>query len=275
MDIYFYIHFQDENNCRLHFKFLRDKIGVICKKCDGNSHYWLKNKWAYECKNCKFRTSLRNGTIMENSKLPFLVWYKTIFLLSITEKKIPAIKIHKLLCTKSYHPIWNIVKVIKKRISPLNNQYTLEKIVKENRDYFNIELNYFNEYKLDFRYRANDNSNSRKKIDINPTFFFKAFTESQNSHKSILNISEFVNIDFNLISSITLDIEKKAHFSINISNKKNHLLNSIHLYNIIQIEKNILETDLQKILTEFSHKFTREYFSKSNFDILLLKCFFN
>ncbi|TXD87006.1 transposase, partial [Subsaximicrobium wynnwilliamsii] len=82
----FGVHFTDEKSCRTHFKEERDKIGVICNRCQGTQHYWLKNKWSYECKSCSSRQSLRSGTIMQGSKLSFLVWYKTIFLLSTTKK---------------------------------------------------------------------------------------------------------------------------------------------------------------------------------------------
>ncbi len=84
----FTAHFGSEEDCRLHFKEQRDKEGVVCKRCGGTSHYWLQGKWSYECKGCRFRTSLRSGTIMESSKLPFLVWYKTMFLMSCTKKGI-------------------------------------------------------------------------------------------------------------------------------------------------------------------------------------------
>ena len=84
----FGVQFTDEQSCRMHFKSQRDQQGVVCKRCQGTDHYWLQNKWSYQCKSCNSRTSLRSGTIMESSKLSFLIWYKAIFLLSATKKKI-------------------------------------------------------------------------------------------------------------------------------------------------------------------------------------------
>src|SRR5680860_1407106 len=86
----FGVQFTDEQSCRMHFKSQRDQQGVVCKRCQGTDHYWLQNKWSYQCKSCNSRTSLRSGTIMESSKLSFLIWYKAIFLLSATKKKINA-----------------------------------------------------------------------------------------------------------------------------------------------------------------------------------------
>src|SRR5690606_41375454 len=78
--------FSSEEACRLHFKEERDKIGVACKNCSHTEHYWIKSQWSYECKKCKSRTSLRSGTIMQSSNLSFLIWYKTMFLLTATKK---------------------------------------------------------------------------------------------------------------------------------------------------------------------------------------------
>ncbi len=40
----FTANFIDAESCRLHFKTERDKQGIICKRCQGIDHYWLKNK---------------------------------------------------------------------------------------------------------------------------------------------------------------------------------------------------------------------------------------
>jgi transposase-like protein len=67
--------FPDENAIIAHFKAQRDQNGVVCPKCDGKEHIWLKNKLNYECKHCHSRRSLRSGTVLEHSKLPFQYWY--------------------------------------------------------------------------------------------------------------------------------------------------------------------------------------------------------
>ena len=63
--------FPTEKSCRIHFKSVRDKQGIVCKKCKHTDHYWLQYKEQYQCKQCSFRTTLRSGTIMEASNMPF------------------------------------------------------------------------------------------------------------------------------------------------------------------------------------------------------------
>ena len=80
--INFIAQFPDEISCKLKFKEMRDKVGVTCRHCGSKDHYWQKTIWMYECKHCKTRTTLRSGTVMQASKLPFQHWFIAIHLLT-------------------------------------------------------------------------------------------------------------------------------------------------------------------------------------------------
>jgi ABC-type bacteriocin/lantibiotic exporter with double-glycine peptidase domain len=83
---------------------LREKIGITCKVCGGCAHYWLKSKEMYQCKlnSCRFRTSLKSGTVMENSKLSFHIWYKAMHLITATKNNISAVEVQRQLGIKNY-----------------------------------------------------------------------------------------------------------------------------------------------------------------------------
>ena len=130
----FGVHFTDEKSCRLHFKKQRDQQGVICKRCGSTDHYWLINKWSYQCKSCKSRTSLRSITIMESSKLSFMIWYKTIFLLSMTKKGFSSKEIQRQLGLKRYEPVWAMMHKLRKEIG-----ITLEGMLEMDEGYFTIQ----------------------------------------------------------------------------------------------------------------------------------------
>ena len=51
----FFSKYPDEKSCKSAFKKCREKEGVICKKCRGTEHYWLKKKELYECKKVSFQ----------------------------------------------------------------------------------------------------------------------------------------------------------------------------------------------------------------------------
>ena len=77
--------YPDEDICRKKFKEQRDQNGVVCARCKSQDHYWLENKQSYECKHCHARQSLRSGTVMQNSKLPYLYWFAAMHLLTSTK----------------------------------------------------------------------------------------------------------------------------------------------------------------------------------------------
>ncbi len=101
--------YPDEASCRQKFKEERDRIGIVCKRCNCTDHYWLENKSSYECKKCHSRTSLRSGTVMENSKLPCRYWLITIHLLTSTKKSFSTEELRRQLGHKRYQPIWEMV----------------------------------------------------------------------------------------------------------------------------------------------------------------------
>ena len=131
--------FDSEESCRIHFKEERDKIGVICKRCSHREHYSIKSQWSYECKKCRSRTSLRSGTIMQSSNLSFLIWYKTMFLLTATKKGFSSKEIQRQLGLKRYEPVWAMVHKLRKAMGQRDDRYTLEGMIEMDEGYFTIE----------------------------------------------------------------------------------------------------------------------------------------
>jgi DNA-directed RNA polymerase subunit RPC12/RpoP len=69
-------HFPSEAVCIEKFKELRIKSGIVCPHCGNKEHIWLPASMNFECKSCHSRRSLRSGTIMHGSKLPFYISLK-------------------------------------------------------------------------------------------------------------------------------------------------------------------------------------------------------
>jgi hypothetical protein len=101
--------FPNEEACILHFKAQREQAGVVCSKCGSKQHYWLKNKLSYECKQCHSRQSLRSGTVLEHTRLPFMYWYLAMHFLANTKKSFSSSELQRQLGHKRYQPIWKLV----------------------------------------------------------------------------------------------------------------------------------------------------------------------
>lgn len=124
--IRFITEYSDEEKCKKLFKSYRDKVGVVCKKCGSREHYWQQSIRQYECKHCKFRTTLRSGTILEASKLPYRYWIMTMFLMSISKKSFSALEMQHMLGHKRYEPIWAMMHKIRAGMGNRESRYKLD-----------------------------------------------------------------------------------------------------------------------------------------------------
>jgi len=98
--------------------------GVACKKCGSKDHYWLSTKEQFQCKKCKFRTTLRSGSIMENSKLPIHYLFIACHLLLKTGNRLTAEQLQHFTGHKYFEPLWSLLRKIKDEM-PLAQQYHL------------------------------------------------------------------------------------------------------------------------------------------------------
>jgi len=291
----FTANFGDEESCRLHFKTERDHQGVTCKRCQGVEHYWLKNKWSYQCKSCKFRTSLRSGTVMESSKLSFLVWYKTMFLMTTTKKGFSSKEIQRQLGLKRYEPVWAMVHKLRSAMGEREDRYTLEGMVEMDEGYFTIMASPENHQTQ----KAGRGSKTKTNVMVmaestplenlengnksNQCGYFKAkvltnhkvegvnktvqehldeksivFTDKSTSY---VDIADFIELHITEKSSEQTTKETLKWVHIFISNAKRNFLGNYH---------KIKGKYLQLYLNEFVYKLNRRYFGEKIFDRLII-----
>lgn len=132
----FFRRFPNEQSCRDHFRKERQNHGIQCKKCGCTKHYWLKSIEQFECGSCKFRTTLRSGTVMESSKLPFQYWYATMHLITATKKSFSAKELQRQLGHKRYEPIWAMLHKLRLVMGYRDGQYQLQDVVEMDEGFF-------------------------------------------------------------------------------------------------------------------------------------------
>jgi len=291
----FTAHFGDESSCRLHFKDQRDKIGVTCK-CGHKEHYWIKSIWSYECKKCRSRTSLRSGTIMQSSNLPFLVWYKTMFLLSATKKGFSSKEIQRQLGLKRYEPVWAMVHKLRKAMGKRDDRYTLEGMIEMDEGYFTIEasesahksqkagrgsktkanvmimaestvLEDVETGKKErqcryFKAKVLDNHQAEKTDEtIKKSIDEEDVIVFSDKSTSYVNIADYVEIHITEKSNEQTTKETLKWVHIAISNAKRNFTGNYH---------KIKRKYLQLYLNEFVYKLNRRYFGDKMFDRLVI-----
>lgn len=129
-------HFPNEESCKEAFKAYRLKQGITCRKCGGISHYWKKNREQWECKNCQYRTTLKSGTVLHGSKLPFQYWFIAMHLITSTKKSFSAKEIQRQLGHKRYEPIWAMMHKLRSVMGLRDNQYQLKEEIELDEGFF-------------------------------------------------------------------------------------------------------------------------------------------
>jgi len=129
-------HFPDEQSCKEAFKSYRLQQGITCKKCGSTSHYWKKNREQWECKKCHHRTTLKSGTVLHGSKLPFQYWFIAMHLITGTKKSFSAKEIQRQLGHKRYEPIWAMMHKLRSVMGLRDQVYQLKEEIELDEGFF-------------------------------------------------------------------------------------------------------------------------------------------
>lgn len=105
--------FKDEAYATLAFKEFRLLAGINCKKCGGGKHYWLDGKKQFQCSTCRFRTTLKSGSVLEGSKLPIHYIILAAYLFNASDGKLSAEEFQNISQHKYFEPIWDFTKRLK------------------------------------------------------------------------------------------------------------------------------------------------------------------
>ena len=126
MNIEFFIkNLPDEDICKENLRRYKERNVIACKNCACKKHYWLKAKWQWQCSTCKTRTSLRGGTIMENSNLLVRKWYEALAIVAFYNENISITKLQRKLEHTRHDTIWNLSNRIRDHIENEGEMYDL------------------------------------------------------------------------------------------------------------------------------------------------------
>lgn len=294
MKIYeFTQNFPDEISCRMHFKAFREREGIVCKKCSCTKHYWLQSKWQWQCAECRFRTTLRSGTIMEAAKLPFYKWYLCMAFMSSTKKGISALEMQRQIGHRRYRTIWVMMHKIRVGMGKRDDKYTLNGGIELDEGYFEIvtpnttklkrgrgsqsksnvavmaestplEDIETGEKSSQFRYAKMKTLTSHKATEINDVATKNIGKESiiiTDKSTSYEDFSSFfdTHISFKSDKKTTKTTLKWVH--VTISNAKRNLLGVYHM---------IASDYLQNYLNEFCYRLNRRYFGENLFNRMVI-----
>lgn len=292
--------FPTEDACIEYFKEMRLSEGVICRKCGFKKHFWFKTIFQFQCKECGCRTTLRSGTILQHSNLPFRIWFITIHLMTSGKKTYSAKEVQRQLGIKRYEPVWYMMLKIRLAMGERDNQYLLNQCVEIDEGFFEVVTDFEENTKEEVENKRGRGSEKQQKVLVmaqtQPVGKTKkgrpSYKCSYFKMKAIENLrSDTINQEVkNNISKDTIALTDKysaysklkevvyQHIPMRVKGENaGKLLPWVHI-SISNAKRTFLATFhhinrkyLQLYLDEFCYKLNRRYF-KNLFNRALIAC---
>jgi hypothetical protein len=127
---------KDEAVCRDIFKEYRDRQGVTCKRCGCKRQSFIKTVYKYQCLDCGWQSTLRSGTLLEASKLPYRYWIFAIAMMTSVKKSISALEMQRQLGHKRYEPVWAMMHKIRVAMGNRDERYKLDGLIEVDDAFF-------------------------------------------------------------------------------------------------------------------------------------------
>lgn len=127
--------FGSEEACRKYLIELRWPNGFICPRCGCREYYCISTRNKYQCKNCRYQTSVTAGTVMDRSHLDLRIWIWAIYLIACDKRGYSAKQLSVEL-NLPYNTAWFLLHRIRKAMAQRDNNYVLSGIVELDDTYF-------------------------------------------------------------------------------------------------------------------------------------------
>ena len=291
--------FPDEESCILKYKEIRDSVGVKCSVCNTNSHRWIENKRQYECINCGNRTTLRSGTALHGSRLPFRYWFIAMHLITSTKKSFSALELQRQLGHNRYEPVWLMLHKLREVMGKRDEEYQLANVIELDEGFFSTITS--DEDKNKPLKRGKGSQKKSKVLVMVESIPVVGQTTKNGKQRKVGHIRMIVVNDLKAETIKLLvekNIEEKSIIDSDNSNsyakfkdidiehrpqiipkdKVNEMLPWVHIaisnakLLLLDIHHDIEPQYLQSYLNEYCYKFNRRYFGDKLFDRLLIAC---
>lgn len=118
--------FSNELEAKYYWKDMREQQGICCKHCNSMKLRWHCGHNSWICRQCNRSFTLRSGTVMQDSNLPYRIWLKAMFLMISTKKSISALEMQRQLGLKRYEPVLYMINKLRMAMGERDNKYELE-----------------------------------------------------------------------------------------------------------------------------------------------------
>jgi len=104
--------FASDEECLRFLETIRWGAEFRCQSC-GTNDYWVLSTGLRRCRACRFKNSVKNGTIFESSRLSLKTWFYSIWWVTEQKTGISALGLQKILGLGSYRSAWLLLHKIR------------------------------------------------------------------------------------------------------------------------------------------------------------------
>jgi len=101
--------YNSEEQCEAALEKARWPKGFVCQGCKGSRHssYRRGNRKIFQCSCCRKQVTLTSGTIFHSSKLPLILWFQALYVLTQNKNNVSALELKRILGI-CYHSAWRV-----------------------------------------------------------------------------------------------------------------------------------------------------------------------
>ena len=128
--------FPDNEACAKHLAEQRWPKGFVCPRCGHNGAWYLSKRQLFDCKMCRFQTSVTAGTIFHGTHTPLVNWYWVLYHMAMDKVGVSVAEMQRLLDIKQYRTAWLMAHKIRKAMADRDARYDLAGLVEMDDSFF-------------------------------------------------------------------------------------------------------------------------------------------
>ncbi len=110
--------FGSEDACRDYLVAVRWGGTPQCGRCFSTRQYALSSGIRWECRDCRYQTSVTSGTVLHGTRKPLRLWFRAIWEMMTRKNGVSAKDLQRVLGFGSYQTAWTWLHKLRKVLSP-------------------------------------------------------------------------------------------------------------------------------------------------------------
>jgi len=128
--------FFTEEACSKHLAEQRWAMGFACPRCGHDQFGLLAKRGLFDCKQCRYRTSVTAGTIFHKTRTPLLKWYWLLYHMAMDKVGVSVAEMQRILEIRQYKTAWMMAHKVRKAMGDRDARYQLAGLVELDESFF-------------------------------------------------------------------------------------------------------------------------------------------